>query len=164
MKISITEETVKKDFPDIYKKFQERKEKSKAKGSFIPFDKFEFSFEIAERIQCHTLGDIFSGKALKDQKKEINLTIDEQLQKRLKNLSVWISASCGQYCLGSDTLKEIPEQVKDQYRKSIQEQEDERKRVEALTPEERNEETQRLLKELRKDPDFFEMHIPMDDQ
>ena len=161
MKINITKEIVKKDFPDIYKEFQEKKKKSKAKSSSVSLDKFEFSFGIAEKIQGDTLNEVFSGKTLKDKKKEIERTVKEHLQERLKNVFVWIEASSGRYQLISDTLKEIPEQVGDQYRKSIQEQENEKKRVEALTPEKRNEETEKLLNELRKDPGFFEMHIPM---
>lgn len=162
MKINVTEKTIKNDFPDIYKEFQEKKEKSKAKGALVSLDKFKFSFEVAERIQSYNFSDILSGKVLKDQKKA-EKTVEEQLQNRLKNVSVWVSASSGRYLLNSETLKEIPKQIEDNYRRMIQKQEDEKKRIESLTPEERDEETAAALKELRKDPGFFEMHIPMEE-
>lgn len=160
MKINITEGTVKKDFPNIYKEFREKKKKSKAKGSHVPLSEFEFSFEIAEKIQGCSLNDVLSGKVLKDKREE--MTVEERLRKQLKNVFVQIQASYGRYQLRSEVLEEIPEQVEDGYRKSIQEQEEERKRVEALTPEERDKETQVLLRELRKYPGFLEMHIPIE--
>jgi len=161
MRINVTEETIKNDFPDTYKEFQEKKKKSKAKGALVPLNKFKFSFEVTERIQGCNFSDILSGKALKDQKKEVERTVEERLQERLKNVFVYIKASFGQYYSLSSALKEIPKQIENNYKSMLQEQENEKKRVESLTPEERSKETERLLKELRKNPGFFEMHIPM---
>lgn len=146
MKIETTEQIIKKEYPEIYKEF---------KSKNPDLSKFRFSFEIAETIRGYTFNEIISGKATKDKERDNGLDIEDRLQERLQNVTVWIKASSGRCHYTSNALDKIPFTVIETYRKMITEQRKERERIQAMSPEERTKNTNALLKKLRKSSDFF---------
>lgn len=112
-------------------------------------EQVSWSFSWGEQIKSLTFEEVLNRKP------EPELSIEEKLVEFSKNCFVWIEGSFGRRKAGSDVLVSIPQELLDQRRRRLEEDEAERKRVDALTPEERQAEIAKCLGFLSKSPGFF---------
>lgn len=164
MKIATTYKEVLKDYPYIIEQLEKIKSRSRAKAAKEPLEKYEFSYEVCERITCCSFGDLISGKAQEDRIKKAEMILQERLDDSLSRLGISVSASFSRACFRSDGIRfdnsiSRPKVIVDCYRKQHEENIKEEERAASLTPEEREAETEELLKQLR-GPGFMELRIP----
>jgi uncharacterized damage-inducible protein DinB len=147
MIITTSEDVIKKDFPEVYKKFLDYLKKKPLKSS-----NFNFTFSVAERIKQLSFEEITSEdcSAL-----DVFETVEEELKHRLNNITVWLEASFGKRRFTSEPLQKIPRQVEEAYRNFIQKDFNEREKFEKMSPGEQMKEVNSILRELKKSPDFF---------
>jgi len=115
----------------------------KSKNSKTPFDKFKIGYELSEKVEAFSITDVLSGKA----HSSINDSVEDKLQTFRKNARVSLTVK-GRGIYRGVPLQEIPEMLIDQRRKSLEKEEVERNHFKSLTPEQQEQETVELLKQL----------------
>lgn len=112
-----------------------------------------WTYDWGQLIQSTSFGDIISGKAQQDAKKERTRTLEQRLNDIKPNIRCGLNGKVGRkshyVC-----LSKVPKKVLDQYRAQFAKDIAEEQRIDGLTEEQRQAEVKALLKELRKDPGF----------
>jgi hypothetical protein len=120
------------------KEYKELKSKSR---SVKPFSMLKIGYELCELIQSDrgtfSFADMLAGKAPAED------SIEDKLQRFRKNAMASLCAG-----RASVPLQDIPEVLIDQRRKNLEKDETERTRFKSLTPEQQDQETQDLLRQL----------------
>jgi len=112
----------------------------------------DWSIEWCLQVRGYTFGEIINRDVLPP-------TPEEKAEENVKNSTAWLSAKKGRWSGQSNALKDLPQEVKDEYARSAAEERKEKDRVEALTPEERDKEVQNAIKTLRKYPGFTAIRV-----
>jgi len=128
---SLTHEQAKRDHP---KEYQTLLAKHKGKQSFKDL---KIGYELVEMIQGCSFGDMLAGRGREP------TTIEDKIKEFKKNARV--SLKVGRLY---ESLQEIPKIFIDQRRADQEKHVAERKRFESLSPEQQNQETLGLLKQL----------------
>lgn len=148
-----------KRHPEEVKKIvaQLRKGKSKHRGE--PPENLSWSYSIAVRIEsaCTSGLDLLTGKMHEEAVKWDALSLDEKVADTIRRTFTSLDASCGRW-RGQELVPNPPE-VQIQTRAGLLEQQHERERVDALSPEESEKELQEILKELGKSPGFVVLEV-----
>lgn len=103
-----------------------------------------------------SLADVLSGKAALKRVQEEALSIDEQVLDYARRCHVSLQLEKSRAYGRSERL-ETPKSFLDDYRRGLEEKAREQARIAALSPEERQRETEEILQQLRKDPGFMEI-------
>jgi hypothetical protein len=111
-------------------------------------DGIKWRYDWCQCIQSTPVQDIFSGKAHADAERERNKDIETRLSDIEKNVGCDLYGSLGRK-RHRVSIDKVPTEVMDVYRKSLEEEIAERKRFDALTDEEKNAETRKLIEELQ---------------
>jgi hypothetical protein len=164
MFVELTHQEANRRHPKEYRDLIEQKRNSKAAGAQQEFEKFKIGYDIAVRIavrvEGHSLGGMLAQLGQPRQEK----TISEKLADYRKNASVCLTANYKTFRLDVK-LDPVPEQLVIEEGKRLAEEElkqkQESERFNALTPEQQQAETEEILNELRKDPGFKELRIPV---
>jgi hypothetical protein len=156
MKIPIAFQIVSSRYPNQLLEIHSKLKNSKSKEKNVPLEEWNWNFDYCVRITngCFKLSDIFNkGVVPKHQ------TPQEIYADRLNNTFCSITASKGRAWLQSSTLAELPQEIKDSWAKQKEDSIKEQKRVDSLTPNQKQEEINCLLKQLRKSPGFMEIKL-----
>lgn len=128
--------------------------KSKSKGE-DPAN-LGWSYECCVRIESGgmTLAEVFGGEAERRERIRRETPLEDQVVDQLRRTTVWISARIGKWIGRSEALEAPPPELETNVRANLQARDAEQARVDALSPEERKQEVERLLKQLGRDPGF----------
>jgi hypothetical protein len=160
MELQTTYKEVSELYPETIKHLEKEKMRSKAKNAKEPLSKFKFVYDWCVRIQASSLADIMSGKAHAEAGERRKMTLQQRVDDKMSRISVTVRVALGhtRYC---SELKSVPPAIIEQCRRDFEEQIAEEKRIDSLTPEQREAETQAILEELRKNPGFTEIQVPI---
>ena len=132
-----------------------RRSKAKNKGKSI--NELVWYITYCERVEGHSLEDIFSGKRALEAATKAQRTVKEQGDDIVSRTSALLCAKMpGAYA--NIALKEIPLVLRDEIHIRVLKEEAEQARVDALSPEESEAEMQELLSELE-GPGFMALKI-----
>jgi len=144
MRIEISHEQAKRDHPTEYAILSEHHGYSTSRvARGCSFKQLRIVYDISERVEGCSLGDILSGK------REMTrvVTFEDRLGQMRKNMVVLLMAYKGSYHI-YEVLKELPSLVIERERQAFECVEKERVRFEGLSEEERDAETLEALKQL----------------
>jgi hypothetical protein len=128
--------------PVAYGELRKKKNASKAKSAKNDLTNFKLGYEVAVMIQGGRLSDLISGRIQPREK-----TIEEKLADYRKNAHVSLKANFKSLCLYV-SLDEVPQSLIEEQRDLYEKEEIERKRFDALSPEDKDKELQRCLSQL----------------
>lgn len=114
----------------------------------------------AVEVEGFSVDQLFSGAALRRQEADRAMTVDEAVTDLVRRTGVALEGSRGRWT-GYARLAEVPPEVVAVHRREVVRQRAERAAFEALPPEERERQAQEALRELRKDPGFVEVTVPL---
>lgn len=165
MEIGITFEEAKKSHPEEVRKIIAELRSSKSKSKNSPEGVIQWSYSWSERARGYTIAEVLSG-ATGTRTKEPE-TFEEYWAERERNIFCYLRGSVGKWFgVGNKNgevppkLAKIPEVVREYYRKCFEKDLAERRRVAALTPEEKDKEIKEMLKQLGQSGGFFSIQVP----
>jgi hypothetical protein len=138
-----------REFPDAIKDVLKQIKPTSQAAKKKP-EELKWTIQWGETIKASSFGGIAPYDKLN--------TIEDKLAFRLSQCSSYLYATCkANYCVA---LPVNPKKLIEKLREHIEKETAERKRVESLTPEQCQAETEDLLKQLRGQPGFLEVMIP----
>lgn len=177
MEIKLSQQTVKTFFPEAYNELEKKKSKSKAAAAGRPLADFKLSYdfcvhlddggmtgtEFVNYLQSPDIQAHEQKKRKERETREDSMTLDQWIENAISNWQGCIKASCNRcHLYHKVTLdpKNLPTEVIEHLNRGWKQFQDdiaERKRFDAMSPEEQQADIDRLLEELRTYSGFVEV-------
>lgn len=155
METEISYSKMKKLFPNEVAEVMSKLRKSSSKEKKAKESSLTWSFDWRQQIKGMSFDEMLKSIGQPKPKK----TVEQKLKELRKSLLISVKGQKNRWIGFSKQINVIPDEVLEFYKSSYQEQEDEEKRIENLTEEQREKELEEDLKELRKYPGFVEITI-----
>ena len=164
MEITISYEEMKKRYPEIIKEFIEKLRKGKSKERLSDEKELTYKFSWGIAGKACSFNEIINNLG-KDKDPSFfdlyqdNVTI-ENIEKYFGNRIIWsFIASIKKWTTYIIPSEPYPKEILEYYIPSFKREVEDYKYFNSLTPEEKQKDIENCLKELRKDPGFFEVSI-----
>lgn len=160
-------EEIKNRYPQHVKEVIAKIRKSRGKHKNDAPETFKWGFTFSVRIEGGIMGTDFmqmiAGAKPFPKEKEFK-SEDSYVADFARRAMVFVGATKNTKTIWASQEKiELPREIEEDVRKQRQEELAEKARITALTPEERDRETNEALRQLRRSPGFVEMRIPTRD-
>ena len=152
LKLNLTAEEIQQRFPQAFKSLCQQAEE---KNWLVPVSQWTWKFQWYVQGKACSFTEILEN-AQRKQYGDVQ-TVDEQLEDYRKRCHVHLQARVAPHRFVQVPLNEVPQEVVDHQRPAIQRAEDYRKQYAAMSPEEKQKETQKTLEALRQDSGFFQV-------
>jgi len=159
MRRPVTYEEVQTRYPQRVAEALARLRKSKSKWRNASPETLTWAYSWSKQAKAMSLFDVLAEMKNPQPKKVLTeqQRVDEEIGAYTLNLD--IETPGAHYWSEKFSIDELPPEIVEEVRARIQADTKEKERIDALTPEQQEEELEELLKQLRK-PGFFEIHIP----
>ena len=149
MKVEVTQEYVRNNYPSAYEQILEAKKKSKSKAKGTPLDQCQWWAEWCVEFKggAFSISDLLSGAPREEPEQIIHANF---------------SASSGQGHWQSEVVEGTPSVIQEVIDHYEEEERKEQERIDNLTPEENRAEVEDLLRQLGRSPGFFAAQIPQE--
>lgn len=157
MYLKTTYENALAAYPDAVNSVMDKIRKGKSKCRHDAPDSFEWGYDWSVQItrgvyNIHQVLQIASGQRQHDPEPE---GVEAKVADIIPRISVCISAKKGRTTwLSAQRLPSVPPEIIAEYRKRFEEEEVEQRRIDALTPEQKDAELQDALGQLSRSPGF----------
>lgn len=163
MKVSISFEQAQSRYPDLVEKVLSDLRRGKSKEKNREASELAWSLEWEQHIKVMSFREMLEsvGQPSDNFSDRYAVATRENVLEYLRDSILWgLFAQVGRWKgYVSSTSTTLPNEILDVYIQSYQEDINEKQRIAALTPEERQSEIQECLRKLRKSPGFVEMTV-----
>jgi len=156
MNLILTFEQAQEQFPEAIQDIENQRKAGKSKNKSIPLSELKWSIDWCVTGRSYSFQEVLQ-KATEEKPPE-PATFEEYWEGKKGCYGVSLRAHLRQSSWYSH-LKEVPHQIIDLVQKSWEEDQTENARIDALTPEEFDKETQDLIDELSGNPGFVQVNI-----
>jgi hypothetical protein len=155
MRLAITYQSALERYPKQVAEILAKLQSGKSREKGAKPEELDWHFDWCVRITgAYTFNEMIENIGKKEEPK----SIDEQVKEYEQNCSVCLTATKGRW-VGYSSLIPVPPEILESCRKGHEQQEADKKRFDALTPEQKNAEVNGLLKQLGRSKGFMAFSV-----